>query len=34
MIPAHTVLLPWLVEQGHVQRVERPAGPFLKFLSK
>jgi len=31
-IPAVPLLLPWLVEQGLVQRVERPAGTFLQLL--
>jgi Serine-threonine protein kinase 19 len=30
-IPVTDVLIPWLVAQGCVQRIERPSGPFLKF---
>jgi len=33
-VPAHTLLIPWMVEQGWVQRVQRPSGPALKFLAK
>lgn len=31
-IPVTNVLIPWLVAQGHVQRVERPSGDFVKLV--
>lgn len=34
IVPVHTILVPWMVEQGWVQLVERPSGLFVKFLEK
>lgn len=31
-IPAKGLLIPWLVAQGHVLRIVRPSGPFLKLI--
>jgi hypothetical protein len=33
-IPVTDVLIPWLVGQGHVQRIERSSGPFCKLAIK
>jgi hypothetical protein len=32
-IPVEHVLLPWLVAQGYVERIERPAGPCIRLIT-
>lgn len=33
-IPVQTVLLPWLVAQGRIVRIDRPSGSFVKLAGK